>query len=126
MLTTLYNKMPLLTRETAIELCKKFTEIDYAEVDSIAKDIVSQSYSFDDVLRNIRYHLRTKQPGDTFVVSVVHNPIRDRQIIERIGSNMISERVQVLLEEKYRGAFPDFPIEKDKDADFTFYLRITL
>lgn len=118
--------MALLTRENAIALCKNFTEIDYTEVDSIAKDIVSQSYSFDDVLRNIRYHLRTKQPGDTFVVSVLHNPIRDKQIIERIGSKMISERVQILLEEKYRGAFPDFPVEKDKEADFTFYLRVTL
>ena len=118
--------MALLTRETAIELCKNFTEIDYTEVDSIAKDCLSQSYSFDDVLRNIRYHLRTKQPRDTFVVSVLHNPIRDKQIIERIGSKMISERVQTLLEEKYRGAFPDFPVETDKDSDFTFYLRITL
>lgn len=118
--------MPLITRENAIALCKKFTEIDYAEVDSIAKDIVSQSYGFDDVLRNIRYHLRTKQPGDTFVVSVLHNPIRDRHIVEHIGSKMITERVQTLLEEKYCGAFPDFPIEKDKQMDFTFYLRVTL
>lgn len=118
--------MPLLTRETAIAMCKNFTEIDYTEVDSIAKDCVSQSYSFDDVLRGIRYHLRTKQPGDTFVVNVLHNPIRSKQIIERIGSNMVSERVQVLLEEKYRESFPDFPIEKDKDTDFTFYLRVTL
>ncbi len=118
--------MALLTRETAIALCKNFTEIDYTEVDSIAKDIVSQSYSFDDVLRNTRYHLRTKQPGDTFVVSVLHNPIRNTQVIEHIGPQMVSERVQVLLEEKYRESFPDFPIEKDKDADFTFYLKITL
>jgi hypothetical protein len=126
MFTTLYNKMPLLTRENAITLCKNFMEIDYTEVDSIAKDIVSQSYSFDDVLRNIRYHLRTAQPGDTFVVSVLHNPIRNRQVIEHIGPKMISERVQILLEEKYRGAFPDFPIEKDKDSNFTFYVRVTL
>jgi hypothetical protein len=118
--------MPLLTRETAIELSKNFTEIDYTQVDSIAKDCVSQSYSFDDVLRNIRYHLRTKQPGDTFVVSVLHNPIRNRQVIEHNGPQMFSERVQVLLEERYREAFPDFPVEKDKDADFTFYLRVTL
>jgi hypothetical protein len=59
-------------------------------------------------------------------VGVLHNPIRNRQVIEHIGSKMISERVQILLEEKYHGAFPDFPIEKDKDSNFTFYLRVTL
>lgn len=118
--------MALLTRENAIALCKNFTEIDYTEVDSIAKDCVSQSYNCDDVLRTIRYHLRAKQPGDTFVVCVLHNPIRGKQIIERIGSKMVSDRVQVILEEKFREAFPDFHIEKDKDDDFTFYLRVTL
>lgn len=120
--------MALLNREQAIAISKSYVYLDETRIYSVAKDIVSQSYSFDDVLRNIQYHLRNKKPGDTFIVSILHNPFRDRHVIAQIGSKNIVERVQKLLEEKYREAFPEFPVEKDlnPDADFTFYLRITL
>ena len=117
--------MVYFTLDNARELRKSVLENVEEQANTIAADIANQSCTLEEVLDSVKWRIRNQPQENTFKVGVLTRPILDMNTINRIGSERITPKLQKLLEDKYRDSFPDFRIEKDREKDFVFYMRVT-
>lgn len=117
--------MALFTLNDAAALRQNILSTVDEQARTIAEDLVRHSKSKEEVLENIKVWIRNYPDKNTFNVCVLHDIMVSTLEWKRIGSEKIVPILQTLLEDKYREAFPDFPIEKDPERDCVFYLRVT-
>jgi len=117
--------MVYFTLDNARELRKSRLEKVEEQAQKIAEDLRTQSSTFDEVLANVRHWIQIHPELDTFVVGILTHPIVDVGTVARVRPERIMPKLQKLLEDKYREAFPDFKIEKDAKHEFVFYMRVT-
>lgn len=113
------------TLDNARELRKSVLENVEEQAQRIAEDLRMQSRTLDEVLDSVKHWIRVHPELDTFVVGILTHPIVDVGAVARIRPERVIPKLQTMLEEKYRDTFPDFRIEKDREKDFVFYLRVT-
>ena len=117
--------MVYFTLDNARELRKSTLENIEEQAQRIAEDLLTQSKTLEEVLDSIRHWIQLYPEMNTFVVDVLSHPIVDVGTMVRIRPEKIIPKLRKLLEDKYRDAFPDFKIERDRDQEFVFCMRVT-